>query len=91
MAAAAGSTLAVGLGLLPIAAAGLRKERLWGFIFLLVGLVVTLAIYPHAAYLHGICLVVTLVRFYLPAKQRQSGGETTVETLGAGGHFDRTR
>jgi hypothetical protein len=56
----------VGFALLPIATVGLWHERLWGFICLLFGLLCVLLVHPTASYLHGVCFVVTLVRYFLP-------------------------
>jgi hypothetical protein len=56
----------LGIALLPVAVIGLWHEQLWGFIRLLVGLVCVLAVFPTATYLHVVCLLVTLVRYFYP-------------------------
>lgn len=56
----------LGLAILPVAVIGLWYEQLWGFICLLVGLICVLAVLPTATYLHVVCLVVTLVRYFFP-------------------------
>ncbi len=56
----------LGFALLPVAGFGLWHERLWGFICLLLGLSCVLITHSTASYLHGFCLVVTLVRYFFP-------------------------
>lgn len=56
----------VGFALLPVASVGLWHERLWGFICLLLGLFCVLLVSPSASFPHGVCLVVTIVRYFYP-------------------------
>lgn len=62
-----------GFGLLPIAAIGLWKWRLWGFVALLVGtLFITITVAAHDgllagfgwAFLHLVCLGFTALRYF---------------------------
>lgn len=67
-------TALVGFALLPVACVGLWYERLWGFICLLIGLILVLIAFPPASILYGICLVVALARYLFPRDEAWRGG-----------------
>lgn len=62
----------IGFALLPVSVIGLWHFRLWGFICLVLGFLIVLALHPHAVYLHAACIVVTLVRYYFPRHERNA-------------------
>lgn len=55
--------LPIGIALLPISAIGLWHLRLWGFISLVVGFILVMAIYPRGSSFHGICIALTILRY----------------------------
>ena len=57
---------AIGFALLPIAVVGLWRFRLWGFICLVLGLLLVVVAQPQSVFLHAACLAVTLVRYFFP-------------------------
>lgn len=55
--------LPMGFALLPISIIGLWNLRLWGFICLVLGFILTIATYPPGIFLHAVCIGITVLRY----------------------------
>ncbi len=67
----------LGVALIPISSFGLWHEKLWGFIGLLIGLLLMLFSLPSASHIHLAYLIVTMVRYLFPKNDLSDQSDTS--------------